>query len=91
MKVVLLLAGRGRRLGAITKQNNKCLIKLFDKPLLGHIIDRLLFNNLSDIVPIVGYHSQTIISYLVDNYDELEGFDEDYFLFFEESDFLPYL
>jgi len=66
-----LLAGRGRRLGSITKQNNKCLIKLFDKPLLGHIIDRLLFNNLSDIIPIVGYHSQTVINYLVDNYAEL--------------------
>ncbi len=68
MKVVLLLAGRGRRLGYITDKQNKSLIKLLNKPLLGHLIDGFLFNNLNEIIPILGYDSQGIMNYLNEYY-----------------------
>jgi len=68
LKVVLLLAGLGRRLGNITRKHNKCLIELNNKPLLGHLLDGLIFNNLHDIIPIVGHDGNSIIKYLNDNY-----------------------
>ena len=68
MKVVLLLAGRGRRLGDITKSKNKALIELLGKPILGHLLDRFLLNNLGDIIPVVGYDKDKVIEYMCTYY-----------------------
>ena len=69
MKVVLLLAGRGRRMGSLTQENNKCLTKLLDKPLLGHLVDKFIFNGIDDIVPIVGYKGEGVLKYLNTEYN----------------------
>ena len=39
MKVVILAGGRGTRLGETTKKIPKPMVKLFNTPLLVHIID----------------------------------------------------
>ena len=68
MKIVLLLAGRGRRLGPITEKRNKCLIRLEGKPMLGHLVERFLFNGLDEIVPIIGYDAERVLNYLTKNF-----------------------
>ena len=68
MKVVLLIAGKGRRLGSMTKKKNKALIELGGKPLLGHLIERFIFCNLKDIIAVVGHNSRGVIEYINNNY-----------------------
>ena len=43
MKVDLLAAGIGSRLGDITQNKSKALIELNGKPLLVHLIERFIF------------------------------------------------
>ena len=68
MKAVILLAGKGRRLGELAKIRHKSLIVLGDKPLLGHLIDGLLYCGLDEIIPIVGHNKEEVLKYLKDNY-----------------------
>lgn len=55
MKVVLLAAGYGTRLGDLTKNNPKPLIEVGGKPVLTHIIDRLNLHGLTDIIINIHY------------------------------------
>jgi len=62
MKIVLLLAGKGRRMKALTNQNHKALIKLDDFPLLHYLIDNISYAQFTEIIPIIGHCSDKIIS-----------------------------
>ena len=64
MKVVILLAGVGKRLGEITKNNHKSLIKLDDFSLLHHLIENFISFGYKDFLPIVGHCSEKIIDCL---------------------------
>lgn len=68
MQIVLLLAGIGKRLGEITKHKNKSLIELLDKPLIGHLLDRLVSNNQKEVLIIIGYKGKGIVNYIDSNY-----------------------
>lgn len=64
MKVVVLLAGKGVRMGAGTEDNHKSLVHLRGRPLLGYLIDRFFDNNIYEIVPIVGYQQDKVMKFL---------------------------
>lgn len=55
MKAILLAAGRGSRMGALTGQRPKCLVELKGKPLLEWQLDSLRLAGLSDIAIVTGY------------------------------------
>jgi N-acetyl-alpha-D-muramate 1-phosphate uridylyltransferase len=50
MKAMVLAAGFGTRLGALTKHTAKCLIKAGDRTMLEHVIDRLKGAGVSEVV-----------------------------------------
>jgi NDP-sugar pyrophosphorylase family protein len=54
-KAVLLAAGRGKRLGALTDDAPKPMLEVAGKPLIGHIIDALAANEVRDIAIVVGH------------------------------------
>jgi NDP-sugar pyrophosphorylase family protein len=54
-KAVLLAAGRGKRLGALTDHLPKPMLEVAGKPLIGHIIDALAANEVRDIAIVTGY------------------------------------
>ena len=60
MKVILLCAGYGTRLGQLTKNRPKPLIEIAGKPILTHIIDRLNQHGLYDIIINVHYLPEMI-------------------------------
>ena len=62
MKVVFLIAGKGRRLGALTENNHKSLITLNNKSLLSHLIENFVYAGLTDFVPIVGHSHDMVLS-----------------------------
>lgn len=62
MKVVFLIAGKGRRLKEITKDNHKSLIKLDDNSLIHHLIENFVYAGLTNFVAIVGHCSDKVLS-----------------------------
>ena len=50
MKAILLCGGYGTRLGTLTKNLPKPLIKVGGKPVLEHIIDRLNLHGINEII-----------------------------------------
>lgn len=75
----VLAAGRGTRMGQLTKNRNKCMLKFEGKPILAHIIDTLIFVGASEIYITVNYCKEEMIDYLTHEYKDIK------FNFIEES------
>ncbi len=60
MKAIILAAGEGKRLRPLTKNNPKCMIKLFGKSLLEWQIKIFQSCNIHDISVVTGYRSDSI-------------------------------
>ena len=70
MKIVLLIAGKGRRLKQLTEDNHKALINLDENSLLHHLIQNCLYAGLNDFVPIVGHCADKIVEEFGKKYSE---------------------
>lgn len=64
MRVVLLAAGRGTRLGALTETMPKPLLEIAGRPILVRILDGLYAAGLRDVAIITGYRGEMIRSEL---------------------------
>ena len=67
-EAIIIAGGLGTRLGNMTELQQKCLIQVEDKPILGHILDSLVaaFGSVRAIVA-VGYLADTVVDYLSKN------------------------
>lgn len=63
MKAVILAGGKGTRLGNLTKEIPKPMIKIGDKPVLEHQIETLINNGINEIILIVGHLHEIILNY----------------------------
>jgi glucose-1-phosphate thymidylyltransferase len=68
LKLVLPVAGVGRRLRPHTLNTPKVLLKVAGKPILGHILDGITNTGVDEIIFIVGYRGEQIESYVKDNF-----------------------
>jgi len=64
MKALILAAGIGRRLKPITDRIPKTLIKVRDKPILGHILSNIKRCKIKDVVIVTGYKDNLIRDYV---------------------------
>ena len=64
MKALILAAGMGKRLKPITDRIPKTLIKIEDKPILGHILDNVKKCGIDDVVIVTGYKHDLIRNYV---------------------------
>lgn len=72
MKVIILNAGTGKRLGSLTKNNPKCLIKITNKEtILDLQLKNLIKYNLVDLVMLTGPFEEKIKNYINENYPTL--------------------
>jgi glucose-1-phosphate thymidylyltransferase len=69
MKVVIPVAGEGRRLRPHTYSTPKCLLQVAGKPILGHIVDQILELDFSEVVFITGPNGQQIEGFIRENYN----------------------
>jgi UDP-N-acetylglucosamine diphosphorylase / glucose-1-phosphate thymidylyltransferase / UDP-N-acetylgalactosamine diphosphorylase / glucosamine-1-phosphate N-acetyltransferase / galactosamine-1-phosphate N-acetyltransferase len=60
MKALILAGGRGSRLENLTKEKNKSLIKLLEKPIIGYNLDTAVKAGVSEIVIVIGYMGNEI-------------------------------
>jgi len=68
MKVVIPLAGFGTRLRPHTYTKPKPLVNVAGKPVLGHILDKLCYLDVEEVLFIVGYLGDQIEHYVKANY-----------------------
>jgi len=66
-RAMILAAGRGARLSPLSDNVPKALIKYDGKPMLEHIIMKLINAGVQDIIINVHHHAEQIISYVEDN------------------------
>jgi len=69
---VLLAAGTGSRLRALTENLPKCLTQVNEITILGRLVDSLHQNGFKRLVVVVGYLQEHIKSYLSENAGDLE-------------------
>ncbi len=68
MKAVILAAGAATRLRPITNTIPKCLLPVGGRPLLQRTIDALCAHGIDDILIVVGYQAQSVISFCDSTY-----------------------
>ncbi|MBU0684389.1 MAG: bifunctional sugar-1-phosphate nucleotidylyltransferase/acetyltransferase [Thermoplasmatota archaeon] len=66
MKAVVLAAGEGMRLRPLTVSEPKVMIPIANSPILEYVIDSLVKNDVRDIVMVVGYRKERIMSHFED-------------------------
>ncbi|NJD38923.1 MAG: phosphocholine cytidylyltransferase family protein [Geobacter sp.] len=65
MKAIILNAGKGGRLGALTDDRPKCLVEVGGRPILDFQLDALRQAGVQDLVMVVGYRDAMIREYLL--------------------------
>ena len=68
MKVVIPAAGAGKRLYPHTYTKPKPMVFVAGKPIIGHILDRMIDLDPEEVIVVVGYMKDKIISYVNTNY-----------------------
>jgi dTDP-glucose pyrophosphorylase len=62
VKALVLAAGRGRRLAEHSSEQNKCMLRMFGKPLIQYSLENAVRAGVSEIVVVVGYRAETVIN-----------------------------
>ena len=60
MQAIILAAGMGKRLGALTRNNTKCMVKVNGVRLLERALDQLSALHVSRVVLVIGYCGQGV-------------------------------
>lgn len=68
MQVIILAAGLGRRLGELTKDNTKCMVKVNGVALIDRLLGQLSDFSFRRIVIVIGYKGKNLQEYLGDQY-----------------------
>ena len=66
MKLVILAAGQGTRLRPLTDDKPKCMVELFGKKMIDHILEVAQNYNFSEIIIIGGYKFDVLKNHLKD-------------------------
>ncbi|KAF0153070.1 MAG: nucleotidyl transferase [Ignavibacteria bacterium] len=73
MRAIIPAAGFGTRLKPHTFSLPKVLLNVGGKPILGHIIDKLLSEQITKATFVVGYLGEKIVEYVSSEYPKLEA------------------
>ncbi|MCZ7397681.1 MAG: sugar phosphate nucleotidyltransferase, partial [Candidatus Methanoperedens sp.] len=71
MKVIIPAAGAGKRLFPHTFTKPKPMVYIAGKPIIGHILDRMKDVEPEEIIMVVGYKKEQIMSYVDKNYSSI--------------------
>lgn len=68
MRAIIPVAGLGSRLRPHTFSRPKVLLNVAGKPILGHILDRIIADGITEVTIIVGYLGEMVEEYVRTNY-----------------------
>jgi len=64
MKALILAGGRGKRLTNLTKERNKSMLRIFEKPLIEHNLEHAYEAGVREIILVVGYRKEEIMKHI---------------------------
>lgn len=70
MQAIILAAGMGKRLGELTKDNTKCMIKVNGITLIDRVLKQLSNLHLNKIVLVIGYQGDKLKEYIGNSYQK---------------------
>ena len=73
MRAIIPVAGFGTRLKPHTLTHPKVLLNVGGKPIISHIVEKLLEENITEATFIVGYLGEKIENYIAETYPELKA------------------
>jgi len=71
-QAIILAGGLGTRLRSVVSELPKCMAPVAGKPFLHYVIDYLQNNGIQSFIFSVGYKSESIISFIKNNYTGIE-------------------
>ena len=71
MKVIIPAAGAGKRLFPHTFTKPKPMVYIAGKPIIGHILDRMKDVEPEEVIMVVGYRKEQIMSFVDKNYSDI--------------------
>jgi glucose-1-phosphate thymidylyltransferase len=66
MQAIILAAGEGTRLRPFTMSKPKVMLPIGNKPILAYVVKALVDNGLNEIIIVVGYKKERIMSFFSD-------------------------
>jgi len=69
MKAVVLAAGEGTRLRPLTEDKPKAMVEVASKPILTHCFERLVELGADELLVVVGYKKEVIVSHFDDEFE----------------------
>ena len=60
MQAIILAAGMGKRLGELTQNNTKCMVKVHKQTLIERMLAQLSLLNLKRIILVIGYKGEKV-------------------------------
>ena len=71
MQVIILAAGMGKRLGELTQNNTKCMIRVNGVTLIERVLDQFSKLKLNKVIMVIGYKGEELRSFIGDSYKGL--------------------
>lgn len=68
MQAIILAAGMGKRLGDLTKENTKCMIKVHSETLIERMLGQLASYSIERIIIVIGYQGDKVQALIGDNF-----------------------
>jgi histidinol-phosphate/aromatic aminotransferase/cobyric acid decarboxylase-like protein/choline kinase len=69
MQAIILAAGMGKRLGDLTRENTKCMVKVCGTTLIERLLNQISQYKFNQIVIVVGYFGNKLIKLIGDNFN----------------------
>lgn len=70
MQAIILAAGMGRRLGDLTKDSTKCMVRVNGVTLIDRMLTQLSAIDITRVIIVVGYQGQKLVEYIGNRYDD---------------------
>ena len=72
MQAIILAAGMGKRLGDLTRNNTKCMVKVNGVPLIDRALTQLSRLDLSRVILVIGYEGEKLRAHVGESYKGLK-------------------
>lgn len=72
MQALILAAGMGKRLGALTKEATKCMVEVCGKRLIDSALEAVIEAGIKNVTIVIGYKGEGLRNYLRGRYAELK-------------------
>lgn len=72
MQALILVAGKGQRLGKFTHEKNRCMIPIHGQTLIERTLNHMAEQGIQRVILVIGYQGESIRQFLGETYQGME-------------------